>query len=146
MIEYHCMTSVIHLYVCMQNVLSLWSIYVIFHHYAKGLKLSWKLLSCNIFQFHCFINYYLLQLLNTCLIVYFFLLENSSELMLFVDCNEIKFLVSCMVSIYYRNSFVRWRIAWSVMVLIAENMVWPNFFLMNVFFALKGSQLFIIYW
>ena len=28
--------------------------------------------------------------------------------------------------------------------LIAETMVWPNFFLMNVFFALKGSNLFII--
>ena len=28
--------------------------------------------------------------------------------------------------------------------LIAEIAVWPNFFLMNVFFALKGSKLFII--
>ena len=28
--------------------------------------------------------------------------------------------------------------------LTAETMVWPNFFLMNVFFALKGSKLFII--
>ena len=28
--------------------------------------------------------------------------------------------------------------------LIAETMVWPNFFLMNVFFALKGSKLFVI--
>ena len=28
--------------------------------------------------------------------------------------------------------------------LIAETMVWPIFFLMNVFFALKGSKLFII--
>ena len=28
--------------------------------------------------------------------------------------------------------------------LIAETMVWPNFFLMNVFFVLKGSKLFII--
>ena len=28
--------------------------------------------------------------------------------------------------------------------LIAETMVWLNFFLMNVFFALKGSKLFII--
>ena len=28
--------------------------------------------------------------------------------------------------------------------LIAETMVWPNFFLMNVFFAVKGSKLFII--
>ena len=28
--------------------------------------------------------------------------------------------------------------------LIAETMVVPNFFLMNVFFALKGSKLFII--
>ena len=26
--------------------------------------------------------------------------------------------------------------------LIAETMVWPNFFLMNVFFALKGSKLY----
>ena len=28
--------------------------------------------------------------------------------------------------------------------LMAEAMVWPNFFLMNVFFALKGSKRFII--
>ena len=28
--------------------------------------------------------------------------------------------------------------------LIAETAVWPNFFLMNVFVALKGSKLFII--
>ena len=28
--------------------------------------------------------------------------------------------------------------------LIAETAVWPNFFLMNVFFALEGSKLFII--
>ena len=28
--------------------------------------------------------------------------------------------------------------------LIAETMVWPNFFFMNVFVALKGSKLFII--
>ena len=28
--------------------------------------------------------------------------------------------------------------------LIAETAVWPNFFLLNVFFALKGSKLFII--
>ena len=28
--------------------------------------------------------------------------------------------------------------------LIAETVVWPNFFLMNVFIALKGSKLFII--
>ena len=28
--------------------------------------------------------------------------------------------------------------------LIAETMIWPNFFLMNVFYALKGSKLFII--
>ena len=29
--------------------------------------------------------------------------------------------------------------------LIAETAVWPSFFLMNVFFALKESKLFIIY-
>ena len=29
-------------------------------------------------------------------------------------------------------------------VLKAETAVWPNFFLMNVFFALKGSKLLII--
>ena len=28
--------------------------------------------------------------------------------------------------------------------LIAETEVWPNFFLMNIFIALKGSKLFII--
>ena len=28
--------------------------------------------------------------------------------------------------------------------LVAETAKWPNFFLMNVFFALKGSKLFII--
>ena len=27
---------------------------------------------------------------------------------------------------------------------MAEIMVWPNFFLMNIFFALKGSKLFTI--
>ena len=30
------------------------------------------------------------------------------------------------------------------MALIAETMVWPKFFLINVFFALNGSKLFII--
>ena len=30
--------------------------------------------------------------------------------------------------------------------LIAESMIWPNFFLMNVFLALKGSKLFIIFY
>ena len=30
------------------------------------------------------------------------------------------------------------------MIDLAETPVWPNFFLMNVFFALKGSKLFII--
>ena len=30
------------------------------------------------------------------------------------------------------------------MALIAETAVWPNFCLMNIFFALKGSKLFII--
>ena len=30
--------------------------------------------------------------------------------------------------------------------LIAETVVWPNLFLMNVFFALKGSKLFIFYY
>ena len=29
--------------------------------------------------------------------------------------------------------------------LIAETAVWPNFFLTNIFFALKGSKLFIIF-
>ena len=29
---------------------------------------------------------------------------------------------------------------------IAETVVWPNFFIMNVFFALKGSKHFIIIW
>ena len=28
--------------------------------------------------------------------------------------------------------------------LIAETAVWPNYYLMNIFFALKGSKLFII--
>ena len=28
--------------------------------------------------------------------------------------------------------------------LLAETTVWPNFFLMNIFFAVKGSKLFII--
>ena len=28
--------------------------------------------------------------------------------------------------------------------LIAETMVWPNFFFINIFFALKGSKFFII--
>ena len=29
---------------------------------------------------------------------------------------------------------------------MAETAVWPNFFLMNIYFALKGSKLFIIIW
>ena len=29
--------------------------------------------------------------------------------------------------------------------LIAKTMVWPNFFLMNVFFALKGSKFLVLF-
>ena len=33
----------------------------------------------------------------------------------------------------------------SVEALIAETAVWPNFFLINIFFALKGSNFFYYY-
>ena len=46
-------------------------------------------------------------------------------------------------TVFYSGSFCQ---IYSVTdeALIAETMEWPNFFLMNVFFALKGSKLFTI--
>ena len=40
------------------------------------------------------------------------------------------------------GSLIRLFIAF-LLLLIAETVVWPNFFLINVFFALNGSKLFI---
>ena len=49
----------------------------------------------------------------------------------------------CKFTVFSSGSFCQiYRV--SDESLIAETMVWPNFFLMNVFFALKGSKLFII--
>ena len=46
-------------------------------------------------------------------------------------------------TVFYSGSFCQiYRVTGEP--LIAETAVWPNFFLMNVFFALKGSKLFII--
>ena len=42
------------------------------------------------------------------------------------------------------SSFKTYSLSVTDEALIAETMVWPNFFRMNVFFALKGSKSFII--
>ena len=50
---------------------------------------------------------------------------------------------TCKFTVFYSGSFCQ---SYKVTdeALIAETMVWPNFSLMNVFFALKGSKLYII--
>ena len=49
----------------------------------------------------------------------------------------------CKFTVFSSGSFCQiYRV--TDKALIAETMVWPNFFLMNVFFALKGSKPFII--
>ena len=49
----------------------------------------------------------------------------------------------CKFTVFSSGSFCQiYRITDEA--LIAKTMVWPNFFLINVFFALKGSKLFII--
>ena len=53
----------------------------------------------------------------------------------------------CKFTVFSSGSFCQiYRVTDTVTdeALIAETMVWPNVFLMNVFFALKGSKLFII--
>ena len=50
---------------------------------------------------------------------------------------------TCKFTEFFSDSFCQiYRVTDEA--LIAETMVWPNFFLMNVFFALKGSKLVII--
>ena len=44
----------------------------------------------------------------------------------------------------FRHSISHWLLLPDLIALIAETTVWPNVFLINVFFALKGSKLFII--
>ena len=49
----------------------------------------------------------------------------------------------CKFTVFSSDSFCQiYRVTDEA--LIAETMVWPNFFLINVSFALKGSKLFII--
>ena len=51
---------------------------------------------------------------------------------------------TCKFTVFSSGSFCQiYRVTDEA--LIAETMVWPNFFLMNVFFALKGSKLFYYY-
>ena len=71
------------------------------------------------------------QILN--LLVYFVLYQSFRRL----PCKICKITALSSISFYqiYRVT---------VEALIAETAVWPNFFLMNVFFAIKGSKLFII--
>ena len=50
---------------------------------------------------------------------------------------------TCKFTVFSSGSFCQiYRVTDEA--LIAETMVWHNFFLMNVFFALKGSEVFII--
>ena len=50
---------------------------------------------------------------------------------------------TCKFTVFFSGSFCQiYRVTDEA--LIAETMVWPNFFLMNVFYALKGSKPFII--
>ena len=53
------------------------------------------------------------------------------------------FIKICKFTVFSSGSFCQIHRV-TEEALIAETMVWPNFFLMNVFFALKGSKLFII--
>ena len=53
------------------------------------------------------------------------------------------FVKTCKYTVFTSGSFCQiYRVTDEA--LIAETAVWPNSFLMNVFFALKGSKLFII--
>ena len=50
----------------------------------------------------------------------------------------------CKFTVFFPGSFLEiYRVTDDA--LIADTMVWPNFFLMNVFFAPKGSKLFILF-
>ena len=52
-------------------------------------------------------------------------------------------LKNCKCTVFSTGSFCQvYRVTDEA--LIAETAVWPNFFLMNIFFAIKGSKLFII--
>ena len=52
---------------------------------------------------------------------------------------------NCKFAVFSTGSFCQvYRVTDEA--LIAETAVWPNFYLMNIFFALKGSKLFIIIW
>ena len=52
-------------------------------------------------------------------------------------------LKNCIFTVFSTGSFCQvYRVTDEA--LIAEIAVWPNFFLMNIFFALKGSKLFNI--
>ena len=47
------------------------------------------------------------------------------------------------ITVFFSGSFCQMYMV-TYEALIAETMVWPNFCLMNVFFALKGPKLFTI--
>ena len=50
---------------------------------------------------------------------------------------------TCKFTVFSSDSFCQiYRVTDEA--IIAETMVWPNFFFINVFFAVKGSKLFII--
>ena len=50
---------------------------------------------------------------------------------------------NCKFTVFFSGSFCQINRVTDE-ALLAESMVWPHFFLMNGFFALKGSKLFII--
>ena len=53
------------------------------------------------------------------------------------------YVKTCKFTVFPTDSFCQvYRVTDEA--LIAETAVWPNFLLMNIFFALKGSKLFII--
>ena len=55
------------------------------------------------------------------------------------DCH----VINCKFTVFFTGSFCQvYRVTDEA--LIAETAVWPNFYLMNIFLALKGSKLFII--
>ena len=71
----------------------------------------------------------------------------KSYVCIYIIQNKVRFPTAivkiCKFTVFSSGSFCQiYRVTDEV--LIAETMVWPNFFLMNVFFALKGSKLFII--
>ena len=64
-----------------------------------------------------------------------------------ISCDNIHFVFE--TALFFYLDFNRCPMSFTVTVLIRKSLidetaVWPNFFLMNFFFALNGSKLFII--